>query len=140
MRPTIAEQLGGIRRVLQETVAPAVRSVYATEVLRSALDTLARIEQQWDVLLPFLRWDNDSTAAVLADAAPELPPTIARDIRAALDQPPGDPSSFEDLHARNLRLRGVLTDVIAFAANRAELAAVTERVRGHLRSRVERHP
>ena len=36
MRPDVSELLGGVRRILDETVAPEVGSAYALDVLRGA--------------------------------------------------------------------------------------------------------
>ena len=69
MRPTLAEQLRGLRRVLDVAVAPAIADDYATEALAGVQRALAMLEAREPEVLPFLLWDNAATADLLAKAA-----------------------------------------------------------------------
>jgi hypothetical protein len=98
MRPTVEEQLEGIRRVIAEVVAPGITDPYAAAVLSSALDTLGLLAEASDEVPAFWRWDRDATAAVLAMIGipvPEAPVDLLdltalyehqRDVRGLLER------------------------------------------------------
>ncbi|MCU1393973.1 MAG: hypothetical protein JWM34_2401 [Ilumatobacteraceae bacterium] len=58
MRPSISEQLDGIRRVLATVVAPQVDDAYARDVLAGAITTLETLTG-WHAVPSFLRWDAE---------------------------------------------------------------------------------
>ena len=141
MYPTITEQLRGFSRILDEIVAPAVEPGYPSHMLAGVIANLQRLAGYWDRVVPFLEWDNRATAEVLLDAAPLLDAGLAARIRAAVaaDQP--DPLDFDAAHARNRELRSLLAETIApLAAGGERTAAVSSRVRSHLRDRMSRYP
>lgn len=120
MRPTVSEQLDGIRQVLAEVVAPEVRDPYPAAVLAGALATLELLAGAWADVPAFLRWDADATAGVLAlvDVSVPSPPTDLLDLAA--------------LQAHHREVRGVLEQsmptVVAHAdARRAVVQLFRER-------------
>ena len=84
MRPTVAEQLAGIRSVLAQVVAPQVEDPYAADVLAGALATLGLLAGAVPELVPFLRWDTAASTAVLAliDVPTPSPPADPLDVGA----------------------------------------------------------
>lgn len=148
MRPTISEQLRGMRRVLAEVVAPEVTGAYPADMLRGVLATLEVLERSWTRVAPFLAWDNERTEALLRSIAPHVSRDLAARIDAALVAPPADVLDVDALDARNTDLRALLADAVpalatadattSAAADGA--AAVYAEVRAHLRERVERFP
>jgi hypothetical protein len=65
MRPSVSEQLEGIRQVLADVVAPEVTGPYPAAVLADALATLEILARGWAEVPTFLRWDTEATTAVL---------------------------------------------------------------------------
>jgi hypothetical protein len=140
MRPSIGEQLRGTRRILHDVVAPEVTDAYAAEVLRAALANLEMIERAWATVLPFLAWDNDALARLLARVAPlvdtDLAGRIARDCAVT-----PDPLDAEAQRIHNEALRAILADAVPGLADGGDrTAAVFAAVRSHLRERADRYP
>lgn len=141
MRPTISEQLAGIRRILLDVVSPEVQGAYPADMLRGIVANLEMLERSWTDVAPFLAWDNDGTARVLAVVAPVVDSDLAGRIATVLDAPVPDPLDANALEARNTELRAVLADAIAVLADGGEpSAAAYGDVRAHLRERIERFP
>lgn len=143
MRPTISEQLGGMRRVLAEVVAPEVTGAYPADMLRGVLATLEMLERSWTRVAPFLAWDNERTEALLRAIAPLVDRSFAARIDATLGDVPTDVLDVDALDARNTELRALLADAVpklAAAEPDTPAAAVYADVRNHLRERVERFP
>ncbi len=74
MRPTVSEQLAGLRHVLADVVAPEVGDGYAADVLAGALATLQLLADGWMEVPSFLRWDIQETARVLRIVGGSVPP------------------------------------------------------------------
>ncbi|MDQ1430056.1 MAG: hypothetical protein QOF40_658 [Actinomycetota bacterium] len=110
MRPTVTEQLEGIRHILGDVVAPEVDDPYPAAVLAGALATLEVLAGAWAVVPAFLRWDAGATAAVLALVGvpvPSRPDDVLdiaalqahhRDVRRTLEQ--SMPAVLADADAR----------------------------------------
>jgi hypothetical protein len=107
MHPTISEQLGGIQRLLADIVAPEVQSAYAREILTGAIAALGALREALPKVPEFLRWDADSTAAVLTTALPLLRDDLAVEFRSALAESPD--GALEALEARQQRMRALLS-------------------------------
>jgi len=136
MRPTIGEQLDGIQRLLAEIVAPEVRAPYPREILTGAIAALDALREALPKVPDFLRWDSDSTAAVLSIAMPLLDAGLAGEVRSALAEPPGD--TLEGMEARQERLRALLSrSVPAILAERGEAYRAMIRL---FQARAERFP
>jgi hypothetical protein len=141
MRPTVAEQLRGLRRILAEVVAPEVGAAYPADMLQGVIANLEMLERTVPAVAPFLAWDNDATASLLDAAAPLLGGDLAVAVAQARSWPPVDPLDVDALHARNVALRGLLADAVApLAAGGEHTAAAYDEVRAHLRARMARYP
>lgn len=99
MRPTVSEQLEGIRQVLADVVAPEITDPYPAAVLAGALATLDILAVGWAEVPAFLLWDADATAAVLALVGVRAA-AMPRDVLDALD--------LSALQAHHRDVRGVL--------------------------------
>jgi hypothetical protein len=115
MRPTVSEQLAGLRRMLAEVVAPEVADAYAADVLDDALATLDLLAERWADVPSFLRWDIEATARVLELVGVAAPPppddvldlgaldTSAEEVRSLLVQ--AMPAVLDDPLARDAAVR-----------------------------------
>src|ERR1700761_2514106 len=83
MHPTVTEQLDGLRRILAEAVAPEVTAPYPTEILGSVIGALNALQANWHAIPAFLRWDIETTSAVLDAAKPLLDAGLSADITVA---------------------------------------------------------
>lgn len=136
MRPTLSEQLRGLRHILDHVVAPQVQSDYANDTLLGVSRALEMLALRAGDVGPFLEWDNHETRELLRTIATR---------GAALTQPidPIAPIATGDLDgadAENERLRGILAAVIPVLAADAEMHDVHAAVVAHLRERVARYP
>ncbi len=139
MRPGMTDQLSGIRRILDEIIAPELREGYPSQVLRGIVKNLAMLEGAWVRILPFLEWDTTATAVLLDEARPQVDDDLAQRIADALGQEL--PSrSLQDLEQRNVELRGLLADAIHQLARREQGAGVHQRIKDHLLERTRRYP
>ena len=74
MKPSVAEQLRGIRRVLDQVVAPELGDAYAANQLREVGQALELLAARWHRVTPLMMQENDELQALLGDAAPALAP------------------------------------------------------------------
>ena len=63
MRPTITEQLDGLRRILEEVVAPEVKDPYPADILAGVCATLETLAVGWSEVPAFLRWDAEASCS-----------------------------------------------------------------------------
>src|SRR4051812_49287406 len=96
MRPTVSEQLSGMRRVLQDVVAPELEGGYPLDILDGVMSTLDALAASWMDVPAFLRWDAERMVALLE--GPELP------------APPGDVLDMGALEAWHAQLRWKLQE------------------------------
>ena len=84
MRPTVEEQLSGIRRVLEDVVVPQVDDPYAADVLAGALAALDVLAEAGPDVVAFTRWDTTASGEVLAmvGVEPPAPPADPLDLAA----------------------------------------------------------
>jgi hypothetical protein len=84
MRPTVEEQLEGIRRILEDVVVPQVNDPYAADVLAGALATLEVLAEAGPGVVEFMRWDTAASLDVLAmvDVSPPTAPDDPLDLAA----------------------------------------------------------
>jgi hypothetical protein len=73
MRPTITEQLDGLRRILAEVVAPEVTAPYPAEILGSVIGALDALSANWARIPNYLAWEIESSRSILAAAGIEPP-------------------------------------------------------------------
>jgi hypothetical protein len=113
MRPTIGEQLTGTCRILEAVIAPEVAGTPAGDVLRGLVKNLRMLQTSWAAVLPFLHWDNELTAGLLARAMSSVPDALAQRIMTDLDAKPApDPADVASVQERNDELRALLTEVV----------------------------
>ena len=136
MRPTIAEQLDGIQRLLAEIVAPEVEAPYPREILSGAIAALGALQEALPKVPAFLRWDAESAASLLTSALPLLEPELATEVRSALADPPAD--TLAHLEARQERMRALLSK--AMPAIIAEHEEVYRSMVALFRERADRFP
>lgn len=139
MRPGMTDQLSGIRRILDEIIAPELREGYPSQVLRGVVKNLAMLEGAWVRILPFLEWDTTGTAGLLTDAARHVDAGLAQRIGAAVVRELPS-TSMEDLELRNVELRGLLAEAISQLAGDEQALEVRQRIKDHLLERTRRYP
>jgi hypothetical protein len=136
MHPTVTEQLDGLRRILADAVAPEITAPYPAEILGSVIGALNALQANWHAIPAFLRWDIETTSAVLDAARPLLDAGLAADITAA--EADTDPTDLAGLEARQVRMRGLL--VKAMPQIRAERGAAYGQMIALFRERTDRFP
>jgi hypothetical protein len=135
MRPTLSEQLRGLRRILEQVVAPAVDGDYELSTLLGVARALEMLEDRASGALAFLHWDNAETQRLLTAISVHVP------IDAPLEPvPPVDITDVAAVDAENDRLRWLLAAAIPALANDAAASAVHGAVVAHLRERTVRYP
>jgi hypothetical protein len=103
MRPTITEQLDGLRRILAEVVAPEVTAPYPAEILGSVIGALDALSANWARIPDYMAWEIASIRSILAAAGIEPPADM-------------DSATLED---RQVRMSGLLVKAQpAIAADR----------------------
>ncbi len=144
MRPSVTEQLDGLRRILQEVVAPELTDAYPADILAGVCATLETLATGWSAVPAFLRWDAAASAEVLSQvlafAAPGLSEPLAAELRAAVEAPSPDPADLPALEAHHRRLRGALELAIPIITEREELRETYTHLVGVFRERAERYP
>jgi hypothetical protein len=133
LRPTIGEQLAGIKRVLETVVAPALPPGYPAEMLRWSAEALARLARQQGLDDANLRWELAATTALLERVA--ALPGYAR--------PPAAPSTAKDefpaaglteLQAEVLAARARLAGIVRTLAFQPGTEALTAELLAHVRA------
>jgi len=135
MRPTVAEQLAVIRRIVDTARADTASDPAAgAAALELASGQLRRLERSEPHRLSFLVEDNLSTAELLTDLA-VLVPALAPPAVGPDDGPGEDTAA-----ARNDRLRALLVRAVHELPDTPDGDAGRARIAAHLRRRVERNP
>jgi hypothetical protein len=132
MRPTVSEQLDGVCRILETVIAPEIHTEHTRETLRSLISNLRMLNRAWDSLLPFLRWDNAETIALLLAARNDVDEARCARIDATLAAAPSDLSESA-LNAFNALLRERLSECL-------DIAQLEQRILAHLAERAARYP
>ena len=86
MRPTVEEQLLGLRAVLQGVVAPEVRAPYPTDVLATVVGALERLAGEWATIPAALRSESGALDILLGEAGEIVGPDTAASIEALLQE------------------------------------------------------
>jgi len=136
MRPTITEQLDGLRRILAEAVAPEVTAPYPAEILGSVIGALNALQANLHAVPAFLRWDIETTAGVLDAAKPLLGAGLAAEIDAA--KVDSEHADLAVLETTQMLMRGLL--VAAMPAVLAERGTAYGKMIALFRERTERFP
>jgi hypothetical protein len=135
MRPTLPEQLRGLRLILEHTVVPAVHDEYPQSTLQGVIRALLAVEEHVDDVGPFLAWDNAATRALLDDIGGVIGTMSSNDV--SLEIGLGDLAALD---RENERLRGLLAATIPMLAVDPAATAVYANVVTHLRERIARYP
>ena len=136
MRPSITEQLDGMCRVLEETVAPEVHSGHALEILRSLVSNVRMLSKNWHNVPGFLDWDNGATVELLFSARPDVCEALRRRIDAALAEAPLNQTDILAVDTFNQQLRQLTTECLADTLT----PPVREKILQHLSDRTTRYP
>jgi len=110
MRPTVAEQLRAVRRLIDEAQADPGLADASRQALALASGQLRRLEGSCEQRLPFLVQDNVECAALLDELAVLVPA-----LRPPAAPAPGPEyvASERDAEARNTELRALLARAVA---------------------------
>jgi hypothetical protein len=144
MRPTPDEELAGIRRILADTVAPAVSDEYAAAQLQNALTALDRFAASWGGARTRLDAENRSLASLMAGVAGKPPPALSDSAlvtRLSQIEVDANDGSFDAVNARNQQLRGLLDELIRAldaSGDDPAAAAARQKVRAALRENLDR--
>lgn len=139
MRPDMTDQLAGVRRILNDIIAPELREGYPSQVLRGVVKNLMMLESAWPKIISFLEWDIEQTEALLRGMAPFLDDSMKSRVLAALEGGL-DERSPDELDRRNTEVRQVLADAIPQLLQREEAAPVVAQVKEHLVQRMSQYP
>jgi hypothetical protein len=82
VRPTVGDELSGVRRILQDVASEPALAPDAVAALGDACAILARVEKYWSKVLPYLLADTSQLTAVLQEISPALPADLQQDIQA----------------------------------------------------------
>ncbi len=137
VRPDVSEQLDGIRRILEQVIAPHVADPYAASILRGLLDALGGLATGWSQVPLFLRWDTDGTAAVLNVARPYLDEGMIGELNDVLDHAPDDDTDVLGLETHHRSLRGLLERAVPAMVEQPDIRSV---LIDHFRARIARFP
>jgi hypothetical protein len=135
MRPTLAEQLRGLRQILETTVQPEVRGDYPRETLQGVIRALDMLTRRVGEVGPFLEWDNHATRTLLESIAARVP--LGGSLETDAPIAPGD---LEALDTENDRLRTLLAAAIPTLEADDDAADLHRAVVAHLRERISRYP
>jgi hypothetical protein len=140
MRPTVDEQLDGVRRLLDLIDSEDELSPAARELLRNAARLVKQVRGAWASTLPFLVEDNARLTALLA-GLPGVVPGVSVDIAPVVGAEQARPEIDVTVATRrNEELRSLLARAIQeLPRTSGGLAARTE-IGTYLRWRVEADP
>lgn len=137
MNPTLADQLRGTCRILDEVVAPAVTADYPADILRALISNLAMLASASTELPDFFAWDNAASEELLRAALPALPDEQAAQLSAEIAAALVHISQPEGLNLTNEALRGSMSRLIVDATLGPSSRAAFAR---HFLERAKRNP
>jgi hypothetical protein len=144
MRPSVTEQLDGLRRILQEVVAPELSDPYPADILAGVCASLETLAIAWAEVPAFLRWDATTSASLLSEllalAGPRLGEELAAEVRAAVEAPIPYLDDVSAVEAHHRQVRSALEHAIPVIAGREELSETRRRLVVLLRERSDRYP
>jgi hypothetical protein len=131
MRPSVTEQLDGLRRILEEVIAPELNDAYPRDILSGICATLESIAAGWQQVPAFLDWDAKASAAVLVQAGHgDALPSFAE----------ADPYDLPALEDRHRQTRAALECAVPAIAEREELGELRTHLAELFRERAQRYP
>ena len=136
MRPTVSEQLHGLRTVLETAIAPEVTAPYPADLLATVLAALERLESEWATVLRAQRDECAALDALLADAHERVGDATASRIDAAGREAPPDWLDPDATRTHYETRRALLADVVRELDPDADPSLRT-RIIAHLREHLE---
>jgi hypothetical protein len=142
VRPSVTEQLDGLRRILQEVVAPELKDPYPLDILTGVCATLETLATGWSEVPAFLRWDAAATSDILGQVveAGIVDDPDGTQLREALAAPAPDPADFAALEAHHHQLRAALELAVPVIAEHEELRETRTQLAALFRERADRYP
>lgn len=137
MRPTVAEQLQGTCRILEDVVAPSVSEPFARTILDGLVANLKMLSGALPAVPGFLRDDNEATLRQLSGLRDVLQPSLAERIDQAAATSEPDVADVSALEERNRQLRELLSAAVCSEGLTADMQAAIER---HMIQRASRVP
>jgi hypothetical protein len=137
LRPTTAEHLYGMKRILNDAVIPRVQDTYARTALQGVIAALDMLAQAGPKMAAFLTWDNIETERLISEFK-QYVPAIQRDQISQILESRPSAADVESLDRRNSQLRTCLTELISALSpsGRSMVGPMLE----HLRERSKRNP
>jgi hypothetical protein len=139
MRPNLAEQLAGLRRILAEIIAPEIKQPYPAGILAGVIASLDALQSALPSLPDYLRWDIQSTGALLNMALPHLDENLTAEVKAALADAPGA-RDLPALESCQENLRALLVGAIPAILADPALEDVKMRMMDFFHERADRYP
>jgi hypothetical protein len=143
VRPSVSEQLDGLRRILDDVIAPELHEPYPLDILAGVSATLETLSTGWREVPAFLQWDAEMTAALLRQvltSGVELGDALDTELRGIVFADPPDAADLTALESRHARVRQALSHAIPLVMKDNELRELRTYLAAHLRERSERYP
>jgi hypothetical protein len=144
VRPSVSEQLDGLKRILQEVVAPELTDPYPSDILAGVCATLETLAAGWSEVPAFLRWDAEAASEILSEVLSadglQLDERLAAQVNEALAAPIPDPADFTALEAYHRQVRAALELTVPVISEHEELRETRTRLVDLFRERVDRYP
>lgn len=143
MQPDPTTRLRGMRRVLDEVVAPAVDDGYVKAQLAAVSQMLEDLAGRWHRWPVWLAEENEALLSLFSDSVTQTELLANDALRARIESALREVTAadYEALAARNRALRLLLSDTIralAAAPPSSQRDALRTRVRALLRAGVDR--
>ncbi len=139
----MSEQLEGLRRILDEVIAPELHDPYPADILAGVCATLETLSSGWREIPAFLQWDAEMSAALLRQVLTcgvDIGDALDDELRAVVFEDPPDAADLTALDARHARVRQALADAIPLVMDADELREIRTYLAAHLRERAARYP
>jgi hypothetical protein len=135
VRPSVTEQLQGLRRILEDVIAPELTDSYPRDILAGVCATLETIAEGWQQVPAFLDWDARESAALVArldfrSQGGEVTETVE----------PADPYDLVQLEVRHRESRAALENAIPAIAVSEDLDGLRTDLAEYFRERAARYP
>jgi hypothetical protein len=143
VRPDVSEQLDGLRRILEQVVAPELHDPYPVDILAGVCATLETLSSGWRAVPAFLQWDAEMSAALLRQvltSGVELGDALDEELAGVVFEDPPDGADLAALEARHVRVRQALENAVPLVMEHEELRELRTYLAAHLRERAERYP
>ena len=108
MKPTIPEQLAGIRRTLERSVLPAIHDPFLATTVKGLVSDVDTLMRSWAASIEFMRWDVTEMQSLL----PRMGAVTERDAGSSTSEAV-DPNSLNGIELIEVqdRLRSQLAEL-----------------------------